>query len=145
MTAECSRARYPIVYNPAPENSAGVFAVMTLMSEEHYALIVCIDDPNDDDKLDDLSHSLARAFWQERDFYVRKYAERLRHLIDHFAVAVLHPEYEYSVLPFNSFGFVPTNAVAVQDREPGTSQYIFIAECGVMFDEFIFGSSMQLN
>lgn len=145
MTSECSRARYPIMYNPAPENTAGVFAVMTLMSEEHYAIIVCIDDPNDEEKLDELSSSLARAFWNERHYYVRKYSERLRHLLDRFAVAVLHPEYEYTVLPFNSFGFVPTNAVSITDREPGTSQYVFIAEPGVLFEEFVFQSSMQLN
>ena len=145
MNKEGTRAMYPMLYTPAPENTAGIFAVMVLMSPVHYAMVVCLNDPEDEDRLEELAESLARAFWAERDFYVGRYNTCLSKHQREFALHMPISEYEYTILPFDSMGFVPLDETSIEQRRPGSSQYVFIAEPGVDFNEFMIPTREFLN
>jgi hypothetical protein len=143
---------HPALYVvPEEDEDTGVFAVMTVMSEAHYGLIVCMRDSEEFQsfEVDDLCARVVQPWAQQIPYLVELYQERFREMVGTFPPLRMDVPFSFEIVGIKNMNLtlrMPEGRMSPDHGPRGETQYLFIAPVGVPFEEFItFGSGSFLN
>jgi hypothetical protein len=136
---------------PQEDPRTGVFALMVLMSGEHYGLIMCLRDSDclTDPDVTLIGEQIVQPWANQFPFLVEMYQDRFGEHLQRFPVFRTDVPYCFEFIQMKRMDLklkLPEGSSKNMDFDEKETRYLFVGPEGVPFEEFItFAEGTLLN